>query len=89
MVETAKSTKIFTSALTWFLWRTVPVSRNAKPPCIANTRIAPISRKKTSGPCCIWPPQAAPCLRNFVAEGPSEQKTARMAVGQPSSGPGV
>ena len=24
------------SALTWFLWRTVPASRNAKPPCMAN-----------------------------------------------------
>src|SRR5688572_22766810 len=41
---------IFTSALTWFLWRTVPTSRKAKPPCIAKTRIAPRSTKKTSSP---------------------------------------
>ena len=39
MVETAKSTRIFTSALTWFFLRTVPSSRKAKPACIASTMI--------------------------------------------------
>ena len=41
---------IFTIAFTWFLPRTVPTSRKAKPPCIENTRIAPSNRKKTSSP---------------------------------------
>ena len=40
-VDTAKSTRILTSALTWFFLRTVPSSRNAKPACIASTMIAP------------------------------------------------
>ncbi len=34
MVETEKSTRILTSALTWFFLRTVPSSRKAKPACI-------------------------------------------------------
>ena len=41
IVDTAKSTRIFTSAFTWFFLRTVPSSRNAKPACIASTMIAP------------------------------------------------
>ena len=51
MVETAKSTRIFTSALTWFLCRTVPSSRKAKPACMASTMMAPSKMKKTSEPC--------------------------------------
>src|SRR3989344_2700130 len=56
MVETAKSARIFTSAFTWFLWRTVPTSRKAKPECIAKTRIAPMRMKNTSAPA----PETAP-----------------------------
>ena len=48
-VETAKSTRILTSALTWFFVRTVPSSRNAKPACIASTMIAP-SRMNSASP---------------------------------------
>src|SRR5262245_7034424 len=47
-VEMQKSVKILISALTWFLRRTVPTSRKAKPACIAVTITAPIIRKKTS-----------------------------------------
>src|SRR5512144_1701225 len=49
-VETLKSTMIFTSALTWFLRRTVPSSRNANPPCIASTMTAPIRMNSVSLP---------------------------------------
>src|SRR4030066_26823 len=49
-VETLKSTRIFMSAFTWFFLRTVPTSRNAKPACMASTRIAPMSIKNTSEP---------------------------------------
>ena len=45
---------ILTMALTWFFSRTVPTSRNAKPACIANTRIAPMSKKKTSPPTILF-----------------------------------
>ena len=48
IVETAKSTRIFISALTWFFLRTVPSSRNAKPACIASTMIAPSRMNRTS-----------------------------------------
>src|SRR3982751_1891698 len=48
MVDTEKSTRIFIRALTWFLRRTVPSSRNAKPACIARTRIAPSRMNRTS-----------------------------------------
>src|SRR6186713_926185 len=48
MVDTEKSTRIFISAFTWFLRRTVPSSRNAKPACIARTRIAPSRMNRTS-----------------------------------------
>ncbi len=41
IVETLKSTRIFTSALTWLLRRTVPSSRKANPACIASTMMAP------------------------------------------------
>src|SRR3954470_7716259 len=47
-VDTEKSTRIFISALTWLLRRTVPSSRNAKPACIASTMIAPSRMNKTS-----------------------------------------
>ena len=40
-VDTEKSTRIFTSALTWFFLRTVPSSRKAKPECMARTMMAP------------------------------------------------
>ena len=49
MVDTAKSTRILTNALTWFFLRTVPSSRNAKPACMASTMIAP-SRMKSASP---------------------------------------
>src|SRR5689334_23631222 len=47
-VDTAKSTRIFMRAFTWFLRRTVPSSRNAKPACMARTMIAPSRMKRTS-----------------------------------------
>ncbi|MNR53222.1 hypothetical protein D3C85_1731960 [compost metagenome] len=50
MVETAKSTRIFTSALTWFFLRTVPSSRNAKPACIAKIMMAPSRINSASAP---------------------------------------
>src|SRR3972149_8292216 len=50
MVDMEKSVRILTSALTWFLKRTVPSSRKAKPECIASTRIAPSSTNSTSEP---------------------------------------
>jgi len=40
-----------TSALTWFLRRTVPSSRNAKPACMASTMTAPRRRNRVSAPC--------------------------------------
>src|SRR4051812_11145387 len=47
-VEIEKSTRIFISALTWFLRRTVPSSRNANPACIARTMMAPSRMNRTS-----------------------------------------
>ena len=47
-VDTEKSARIFTSALTWFLLRTVPSSRNANPACIASTMIAPSKMNSAS-----------------------------------------
>src|SRR6185437_2350390 len=47
-VETEKSTRIFMIAFTWFLRRTVPSSRKAKPACIASTITAPSRMKRTS-----------------------------------------
>jgi hypothetical protein len=47
-VDIAKSTRIFTSALTWFFLRTVPSSRKAKPACMASTMIAPSRMNRTS-----------------------------------------
>ena len=48
MVETEKSTMIFTKAFTWFFLRTVPNSKNAKPACIASTMMAPNNTNSTS-----------------------------------------
>jgi hypothetical protein len=48
IVETEKSTRIFISAFTWFLRRTVPSSRNANPACIASTSTAPSRMNSTS-----------------------------------------
>ena len=42
--------QIFINALTWFLRRTVPSSRNAKPACIARTRIAPSVAQRATSP---------------------------------------
>ena len=42
----SKSDIIFTKALTWFLWRTVPTSRKAKPACMASTIMAPSKMNK-------------------------------------------
>jgi hypothetical protein len=53
MVDTAKSTRIFTNALTWFFLRTVPSSKKAKPACIASTMMAPSRMNKASVPCLI------------------------------------
>src|SRR5512133_3653176 len=50
-VETEKSTRIFTSAFTWFFLRTVPNSRNAKPACMASTMMPPSRMNKASEPC--------------------------------------
>src|SRR5262245_10101454 len=50
IVDTEKSTRIFTSALTWFFLRTVPSSRNANPPCIASTITAPMRMNNASLP---------------------------------------
>jgi hypothetical protein len=49
-VDTAKSTRILTSAFTWFFLRTVPSSRNANPECIASTMIAPSRMNSVSVP---------------------------------------
>ncbi|MNW06904.1 hypothetical protein D3C71_2033960 [compost metagenome] len=46
----AKSLRIFDNALTWFLWRTVPTSRNAKPACMASTRMAPMRMNRVLEP---------------------------------------
>ena len=74
----AKSTRILHSALTWFLWRTVPASRKAKPPCMANTSTAPTSRNSTSAPLCspstaFWMsgmPQSPPKARLMFVQRP-------------------
>ncbi|WP_239988710.1 hypothetical protein [Paramagnetospirillum kuznetsovii] len=41
---------IFTKALTWFFFRTVPTSRKANPECMAKTITAPKRMKSTSTP---------------------------------------
>src|SRR5512138_1602531 len=50
MVETEKSVRILTSALTWFFLRTVPSSRKANPACIASTMMPPSNTNNTSLP---------------------------------------
>jgi hypothetical protein len=50
-VETEKSTRILTSALTWFFLRTVPSSRKAKPACMASTMMPPSRMNSASEPC--------------------------------------
>src|SRR5581483_444122 len=78
MVEMAKSTRILQSALTWFLWRTVPASRKAKPPCMANTSTAPTSRNSTSAPLC------SPATAFWISGMPPSPGLARpMFVQQP------
>src|SRR4030065_749344 len=84
MVETLKSTRIFMSAFTWFFLRTVPTSRNAKPACMASTRIAPMSIKNTSEPitdCILFSSSkeyAEYCGSSHVA--PSRQRTCQRAA---------
>ena len=68
-VETAKSTRIFTSALTWFFLRTVPSSRNAKPACIASTMIAPSRMNSASAPCLIGSIDSSPRLTGLGWRG--------------------
>ena len=48
MVDTQKSPKILPNALTWFLARTVPNSKKAKPACIAKIITEPNNRNNTS-----------------------------------------
>src|SRR5262245_13626360 len=61
MVETEKSTRILTSALTWFFLRTVPSSRNANPACMASTRIAPSRMNRASLLCLSCSIESPPC----------------------------
>src|SRR6185437_8998802 len=66
IVETEKSTRIFISAFTWFLRRTVPSSRKAKPACIASTITAPSRMNRTSADvlrACISRPPLLPAMR--------------------------
>src|SRR4030042_6188232 len=50
VVETEKSVRILTRALTWFFLRTVQSSRKANPACMASTMMPPSKTNNTSLP---------------------------------------
>src|SRR5450830_119758 len=80
MVDTAKSTRILTRALTWFFLRTVPSSRNAKPACIASTMMPPSRTNSASALVLLTAMKPLPecamnkCNENAMSTGKSKKR---------------